>query len=311
MNPQLKDISQWNLDYVRGLPVGEFDWLDFKDSRWTEDPNKCLDELSKYVSAFANYDGGYLVIGIPNPKHGQSLQTDEGVNLNIKGKGDFKSWMEDIIPNLTDPPIQKLNVHAITDPSGVSPTTGRCLIVIHIPLSEAAPHQARDRKYYTRIGSKLHAIGHRAVLDILNRKRNPVTRTEIYVKHTKMSARECLVCKVTNLSNVFSRYVMTKIEVPIHIKGSSIEFYGVNKQFLGDGKTRVWEIISSNLTDQPLFPQSTITKKIEYLNKPGHCDLPTPTFIRYRTYADNMPPEEGIVSLEDAVPQIASRQDHA
>jgi hypothetical protein len=110
-----------DLTYVRGLPVGEFDWLEFKDSRWL-DLTKCLDKLSEYASAYANYDGGYLVIGIKNPRHGHAIETDDGVPLNIKP--DLKGWLEDIIPTLTDPPLQRLSVHLISD---TETSTCQCL----------------------------------------------------------------------------------------------------------------------------------------------------------------------------------------
>jgi len=299
MNTQLKDISLWDLDYVRGLPVGEFDWIDFKHSRWI-DNGKFLDELSEYVSAFANYDGGFLVLGIRNPHGGKPLELDGGVDLNKKGgKQGLKSWLEDIIPNLTDPPIPKLNIHVITDPAGISFSTGWGLIVIHIPPSDAAPHQAKDKKYYNRIGSKLSAIGHRAVLDILNRKRNPIVKTEIYVNFNQLGGEDNIFWRVTNLSNVFARYVMTRMEIPVHSNGIFIEFPDTNMELLDDGKTTVWRLTGSNHRDQPLFPQGVITKK--FIFKAGRgCRSLTPNFIRYRTFADNMPPEEGIIPLEDA-----------
>jgi predicted HTH transcriptional regulator len=294
---QLKDISQWDLDYVRGLPVGEFDWLEFKDSRWIDDLNKCLESLSLYVSAFANYDGGYLVIGVADPSPGKPVQIDTGVNIEAH-KG-LKSWLEDIIPNLTDPPTQRFNIHVIMDPTAVSLSEGRGLIVIHIPPSDAAPHQAKDKKYYNRIGSKLSAIGHRAVLDILNRKQNPKVKTEIYINFNQMGGEDNIFWRVTNLSNVFARYVMTRMEIPVHSNGIFIEFPDTNMELLDDGKTRVWRLTGSNHRDQPLFPQGVITKK--FIFKAGRgCSSLTPNFIRYQTFADNMPPEEGIIPLEDA-----------
>jgi len=299
MNTQLKDISQWDLDYVRGLPVGEFDWLEFKDSRWFQKPADRLDDISRYVSAFANYDGGYLVIGISDPKHGQPLQPDDGVDLNIT-KGGLKSWLENIIPNLTDPPTQRLNIHVITDSTAASLSEGRGLIVIHIPPSDAAPHQAKDNKYYNRIGSKLNAIGHRTVLDILNRKQNPKVKTEIYVNFHPTGGSNTILWRITNLSNVFARYVMTRMEIPVCINGNFIKITDTTMERLDDGKTTVLRLTGSNHRDQPLFPQGVITKTFEFVCAGRSCDLLTPTFIRYQTFADNMPPEEEIIPLEDA-----------
>ena len=66
----LRQIAEWDEDYVSSLPVDEFDWLEYKgsdkfaNSAWTH-------EMSKYVSAWANYDGGYIVFGVENPQSGE------------------------------------------------------------------------------------------------------------------------------------------------------------------------------------------------------------------------------------------------
>ena len=299
MSTQLKDVSQWDLAYVRGLPVGEFDWLDFKDSRWLDFTPKCLDKLSEYVSAFANYDGGYLVIGIKDPIPGHALQTDDGVPID--SKRDLKSWLEDVVPNLTDPPIQRLNLHLVTDPACQSPLANRALIAIHIQPSDAAPHQARDHKYYTRVGTKLSAIGHRAVLDILNRKRNPVVQTQIFVNFHPHGGKHNIFWRVTNLSNVFARYVMTRMDIPINIHGHLIKFDGETMRVLDDGKTTIWSLTGSNHFAQPLFPHGTLSRQYEFELAGPASHQPTPEFIRFQTFADHMEPAEGIIALEDAV----------
>ena len=299
MNTHLKDISQWYLTYVSGFPVGEFDWLDFKDSRWLDLTPKCLDKLSEYVSAFANYGGGYLVIGIRDPKPGHAIETDEGVPLDIKN--DLKSWLEDIIPNLTDPPVQRLNVHLVSDPTTQSPVAGHVLVVVHIQPSDAAPHQARDRKYYTRIGTKLSAVGHQAVLDILNRRRNPTVRTEVFVNINRHGGKHNVFWRVTNLSNVFARYVMSRIDVPIYIHYTYIKFSVDTMRVLDDGQTTVWPLIASNHLAQPLFPHGTIARQFEFEIACSSTGQPTLPFIRYRTFADHMEPVDGTIALDEAV----------
>lgn len=296
----LKDIAEWDLAYLKGLPADEFDWLDFKDSRWLDVSSKCLNKLSTYVSAFANYDGGYLVIGIRDPKPGLPLELDQGVPLNIKK--DLKSWLEDIIPNLTDPPVQRLNVHVITDPEGQCPIAGNAIVILHIPRSDAAPHQARDRKYYTRTGTKLNAIGHQAVVDILNRKQHPVVQTEVFVNFDRsVQGAHHIFWRVTNLSNVFARYVMTRIEIPINIQGKSIKFDGMTKRILNDGKTYVWSLTGSNHLAQPLFPHGSVSKKFDFETDHLTSGLQTLPHIHFQTFADQMEPIKGTIALEDAV----------
>ena len=143
---QLKDLSLWDEDYVTSLPPGEFDWIDYKASDKFNDPG-WVQDMSKYLSAWGNYEGGYLIFGVKDPKTGQPLVIDGGVPLTVKPK--LLNWLDDVLPGLVEPPIRRLTtwlIHPKQNDSQIKP--GHVLIVIYIPESESAPHQARDRKYY-------------------------------------------------------------------------------------------------------------------------------------------------------------------
>lgn len=307
MSTTLKDISTWDEVYVQNLPVGEFDWIDFKDSRWLDLSQTCLDKLSKYVSAFANFDGGYLVIGVKDPKLGQPIQIDGGVNLGIKP--DLKGWLEDILPNLVDPPIQRLNVHLLGHNVGSSIAHGNVLVIIHIPASDAAPHQARDHKYYTRLGTKLNPIGHQAVLDILNRKKYPVVQMQVFINLHPQGGKHNIFWRVTNLSDVFSRYVMTRVQLPINVAGQHISLKDQSMLVLDDDKTTVWPLVCSNHLSDPLFPRGTIARRFEFELRGPALDMPTIPEIRYTTFADQMQPQEGIIAIEDALNATRKKKD--
>src|SRR5438045_3370429 len=175
----LRDLSLWDEDYVTALPKGEFDWLEYKasdkftDSSWSHD-------MSKYVSAWANYDGGYIVFGVEDRKSEAPLHIDGGIPES--SKPNLLNWLDDVIPNLVDPPIQKITTWLVRPgitKSNIKP--GNVLIAIHIPESETAPHQALDHKYYQRVGRKLQPLRHRAILDIAGRRRFPKLRTTILI----------------------------------------------------------------------------------------------------------------------------------
>ena len=59
---------------MKTLPVGEFDWL---DGQW-------IDEAPQYVSAIANFDGGYLIVGVRDPSATGEIQIDGGVRCSLK-----------------------------------------------------------------------------------------------------------------------------------------------------------------------------------------------------------------------------------
>jgi predicted HTH transcriptional regulator len=79
----LHDFSLWDEDYVASLPKGEFDWLEYKASQKFIDPGWSQD-MSKYVSAWANYDGGYIIFGVKDPKADGVLVIDGGVPESFK-----------------------------------------------------------------------------------------------------------------------------------------------------------------------------------------------------------------------------------
>jgi hypothetical protein len=252
---KLKPIGKWTVQDIEELPQIELDWLEFKAGKWLSLESN-LQELSKYLSAFANFDGGYLIIGATNPSSGKPPNLDEGVDFAIKR--DLQGWLEDKLPPLTDPKLPKIQIQPIP----LAPNEARWSI--YVPRSSEAPHQAQDHRYYTRIGTKLRDIGNQAVLDILNRRRHPVVQTHIFINLDRRGDRHKVLWRVTNLSDVFVRHVMTRIQVPININGQCINFDGGSMLVLDSAGTTVWPLIASNHLGQPLFPRGFVVQEFEF-----------------------------------------------
>lgn len=224
----MKPVAEWDESYIIGLPKGEFDWIEFKGRRGLDfslpkiDENKVLSDLSVEISAFANSGGGTLVYGFTDPKDLSARMIDDGgVPINLKGRN-TKEWLEDVIPNLVDHPIRQFNVYALTK-SAQNPSvhSGRCVILIEIKDSDDAPHQARDNKYYARVGGKSRPVGHRFITDIFNRRRHPMFQVDFKFESqtgdfadTTVSGRleelkrpVCLKAVVRNTGRVLAKYV--------------------------------------------------------------------------------------------------------
>jgi predicted HTH transcriptional regulator len=184
---QLQTIGKWTPEYLQELPPIELDWLDYKASAWLKIDSFPWDEISKYLSAYSNFDGGYLIIGATNPKPGNPLQLDGEVDFNLKNG--IQGWLEDKLPNLTDPKLPKIQIQPIP----LSPRENRGPLVIYVPPCSQAPHQARDHKFYTRIGSKLQALSTRAVFDIANRQKHPVVSVSVISTYFNMTITIILV----------------------------------------------------------------------------------------------------------------------
>ena len=163
----------WTRPMLERLGRDEHDFREFKSSAyvWRDGmiASELPHELSRQISAFANGGGGQLFLGVDD-----NGVVDEGVPVDIKGGG-TRSWLEDLIPGLVDPPLRHFNVFEIgEDPAFEGrPATGRAVYVIDLPTSDDAPHMARDHRYYLRIAGKSRPMGHVHLQDIALRVRRP------------------------------------------------------------------------------------------------------------------------------------------
>jgi hypothetical protein len=335
----MKSVVEWDEQYIISLPSGEHDWLEVKGARALDlkvsgvDENKALDELSKQLSAFLNSGGGALVYGIADaPPNGLRQIDNGGVSLSIKGRS-TKEWLEDVIPNLVDLPLVGFNVYAITKGGANSNIAeDKAIYIVEIPNSENAPHQARDKKYYARIGGKSRPINHRMVLDILGRARHPkFSVTAKYIEEVRFEGRLVeLNLKVLfrNIGKIYAQYVNGFVFLSDSMVAE--EFEESSRFELGGTETIKGKIyrtvlisnIYKDLIDfKPGMPSiggfagtrhtyRHITRYNPVLPGLGFSDwVPLkiersqiPAFenevLIWRLHADNMPPEEGEISLK-------------
>lgn len=164
--------ERWTEADLLTLGPDEYDFQEFKGSAWVWVDGALVSDfhaaLSKQLSAFANGAGGRILLGLDDLG-----RIDGGVPADLK-QGGTRSWLEDIVGGLVDPPLSSFNVHEIlgTAPhSAIRP--GHAVYVIEVPPSDAAPHQALDHRYYLRIAGKSRPMGHVHVTDVLRRTRHP------------------------------------------------------------------------------------------------------------------------------------------
>ena len=104
-------VNAWSRAVLERLGTDEHDFREFKASAFVwRDGSISSDlqhELSRQISAFANGGGGQLFLGVDD-----NGRVDEGIPTNIKGGG-TRSWLEDMIPGLVDPPLKRFNVFEI------------------------------------------------------------------------------------------------------------------------------------------------------------------------------------------------------
>jgi len=164
--------ERWTEEDVRALPVGEPDNFERKGGDILLDDG-FETKLAKALSALSNSGGGSVFLGVRDDR------TFDGLEPR-RGRTATRDWLEQVIPNLLDFPLEGFRVHEVerAESASIIPSQ-RVVIAIDVPDSERAPHQSQlDKKYYVRLGGHSVPASHRMIEDIRNRARHPDIRLE-------------------------------------------------------------------------------------------------------------------------------------
>lgn len=142
-------IESWKWTAKENLEalIGQFETLrlDFKQSKiFNESRERVIDNLTREVSAFANTEGGTIVIGIVERRDGKvrvADSIDEGVDIQNHNP----EWLQQIIESNVSPYISGIRVKPIF----LDSIKRQCAYVITVPSGTTA-YQAFDKRYYGR-----------------------------------------------------------------------------------------------------------------------------------------------------------------
>lgn len=171
------DKHEWTeADLENLIKQGESFRLEFKSaSVLAKDKNKLIEELTKIVSAFANSDGGTVVVGI---NEGSSKERKSGRRPWIDGiqSGQVNaSWLQQIITDNVSPLLVGVRVHTVKL-SG--PNDGKLAFVIQVPAGMTA-YQASDKRYYGRFEYENRALPDHEIRMRMMRGRFPRIEIEL------------------------------------------------------------------------------------------------------------------------------------
>lgn len=324
----------WTEDRLAALDPHEYDFQEFKGSPYVFDfgqqrlRSDFLDNLSKQVSAFANAAGGRIFLGLDDEG-----RIDGGVPRDLRPNG-TRAWLEDVIPHVVVPHLRAFNVYEVARPAveaggnGATPTSslrpGHAVYIVEIPMSEDAPHQARDHRYYLRIAGKSRPMGHHHVLDVLNRTRDPwvvVSRMDPYGEpefvESDPRGPKSFVHLRTHLMNrgrSLAQHVGCEFVVPRLAVNSECR-----QRMLAQGETRLLqrsgELVFFFYHPIPIFPTQEVPFGEVWLAIHNanlqHLEAGK-VFLRWRVFADGAPVREGQVdvlaytSVQRAIRQVAA-----
>lgn len=142
-------IESWKWTKKENLEalIGQIETLrlDFKQSTiFDESRERMIEKLTRTVSAFANTEGGTIVIGIAERKDGK-LRVADSIDEGVDIQNHNPEWLQQIIESNVSPYISGIRVKPIF----IDSIKRQCAYVITVPSGTTA-YQASDKRYYGR-----------------------------------------------------------------------------------------------------------------------------------------------------------------
>ncbi len=142
-------------DNLIGLGVEEHYDIERKAGIALDDLSSFRTLVAKAVCAFANFGGGYLILGQRNNK----VEFD-GLPETYKDRPTHE-WLNQLIPELVVPTLSGFRVWPVTKNGSSIIPEGFNVYVVEVPDSPFAPHQTKEgRQYFYRAGCNSRPAPH-------------------------------------------------------------------------------------------------------------------------------------------------------
>src|SRR2546425_9963710 len=157
--------------------------LDYKDIRASDNPDK----LAQTVCAFANSEGGLLVLGVVEQR-----DTDEKGNV-VKVRPGKVTWAPKSVTKEAVESRLIVRIHRWIQGLRIYPVRNQkdeAIFLIDVPQSPSPPHQASDQRYYLRYNFQNLPMDHHQVEALFYRRMRPNLYPSLEVLATRNEGRE-------------------------------------------------------------------------------------------------------------------------
>lgn len=157
----LEGVTEADVNSFVAKGIEESLYLEYKGIESLREPQK----LRKSIAAFANSDGGLLLVGVSEKKKGSRRLPGE-VRWN-DNPNQTKEWFQDVTLNLIHPPLTGARIMVAANQQG------HTVFLVDVPASDNPPHMT-DGRYFFRNNFESLPMEHYQVADAFGKRRRPM-----------------------------------------------------------------------------------------------------------------------------------------
>ncbi len=275
--------------------------LEYKRCAALKKEERHKEEIGRDVSSFANSAGGTIVYGmVEDPATHRPTGLDDGFDPTEISK----EWLENVIHQRISPKIAGVRISP-AQLSGVR--SGKVAYVVDIPQSTTA-HQASDKKYYKRYNFKREAMEDYEIRDVMNRLKHPLLVPSFAARHVDrqgLTHEYALVVILKNEGSMCAHDWKLVLLIPQQMSKAVRGFRQETIEIVCSVFGKRWFKNSLSTEGQPIFPDDEVFLSnaknfvFAFLVDTSKYDLhdDRAPFLRWKTFADDMPPQDGEVRL--------------
>lgn len=297
------EIWQWTKKDLEEL-IGQSESLrlELKSSQiFSKDNSKVAESLSQEVSAFANTEGGLIVIGITERREGKSRiadQIDEGIDSQVWSP----ERLQQIIESNVRPYLTGLRVKSIP----LTDTLKRCAFVIYVPQGNTA-YQANDDRYYSRSEYSIKSLPDHEIR--LRMFRGKIPKAIVQVENWEKTSGYFFDLIIKNVSEVTIREFKLQVSFsPNSIVQLPDKFPPIQNWYFKDNYPvqygRYLRAEPEDCLNVIIYPQDTFFVKRFVLNNERHK---TNAILDWTIYLNDTSPIQGQINLTSHIDAIISQ----